>query len=255
MVDGNTMTFAETQGAGIETQYLDNNTLDIVPLLDRQGVILNIEIRAYAITGDSVNSLSFVPYFDGTSGQTYLLNTSDSTAGFTSWVDITNDSNAPNFWTWYDTTSIDVLITANVNDSTTEVAVSIVQIQVRYVYGSSSSSSSSLSSSSVSSSSSGALYRCPVEDDCVDAWDLSFWYGCNESPNIVTNMCEVDIGDCVEFNQGSERIWGIVIDERSCSFIVRVISDLVHQHPFKKYDRVELELKNIYNVDSSCSNF
>jgi hypothetical protein len=68
-------------------------------------------------------------------------------------------------------------------------------------------------------------------------------------------MCEVDIGDCVEFNQGGERLWGIVVDEDSCSFIVRLLTDAVHPHPIEKYARVRLELKHIYNVDKDCSKF
>jgi hypothetical protein len=115
---------------------------------------------------------------------------------------------------------------------------------------SSSISSASISSSSESSSSSAAIYSC---SDCVDAWELEKYYSCNEAPNVVTDMSQVEIGDCVEFNQGRERIWGIIIDELSCSIVVRVLSDLALDHPFEKYDRVKLELKHIYNVDSTCS--
>ena len=284
MADGNLMTYAQTQGGGIETQYLNNNTIDIGPFLSLQAEIQIVETRAYAIIGSPTNTLSLTPYFDGTdAGQSYVT---DATTGFTSWANITNDPNAPNPWSWYDATSIDMLVTADVGDATSKVSVSIVQVRVTYAYGASSSSqssssyssssssssslssssssssesSSSNSSSSLSSSSSGAIYSCEDNEDCGDAWYWDAHYGCDNSPNIVTNMCEVDIGDCVEFNHGNnltggERIWGIVIDQRSCSFIVRVITDLKFVHPFEKYDRVEIELKHIYNVDKDCSNF
>jgi hypothetical protein len=128
---------------------------------------------------------------------------------------------------------------------------------------SSSSSSSSLSSSSSfsshssssysnSSSTSTILYEC---DDCIDAWELSKWYSCNNAAHPVHLLSEVEIGDCVEFNQGGERMWGMVMDMYNCNkIIVVVLTDLQLSHPFSQWDRVIIEIKHIYNLDKECQN-
>ena len=95
-------------------------------------------------------------------------------------------------------------------------------------------------------------YKC---DDCTDAWELSRNYSCFESPNPVIDLdMEVDIGDCVEANQGGERFWVRVVEVCVCYIIGVVISDLVFNHPFNKGERIRLEIYHIYNVDKGCSN-
>lgn len=90
--------------------------------------------------------------------------------------------------------------------------------------------------------------------DCVDAWDLSRMYGCNESPNPVLNLTmEVDVGDCVEVNQGDERFWIQVTDVCNCFIIGIVVSDLHFNHPFTTGDKIKITTQQIYNVDKECS--
>lgn len=95
-------------------------------------------------------------------------------------------------------------------------------------------------------------YKC---DDCVDAWKLSFSYGCYESPNPIQSIHDAEVGDCIEFNQGGERMWGVIIEVCSCGYIVEVLSDLALTHPFSKGDKVRIELIHVYNVDKFCENF
>lgn len=92
-------------------------------------------------------------------------------------------------------------------------------------------------------------YKC---DDCVDAWELSRLYGCNESPNPVSNLSDVEVGDCVEVNQGKERFWIKVTDVCVCYIVGIVVSDLHFSHPFSKGDSLRVEIYNIYNVDKGC---
>ena len=92
-------------------------------------------------------------------------------------------------------------------------------------------------------------------EDCVDAWALSFSYGCNESPNPIQSIHDAEVGYCVEFNQGGERIWGRVVEVCSCGYIVEVLTDLQFSHPFSKGDNVRIELIHVYNVDQYCQNF
>jgi len=95
-------------------------------------------------------------------------------------------------------------------------------------------------------------YKC---NDCVDAWALSREYSCNESPNPIQKLSDVEVGYCIEFNQGYERIWGRVIEVCSCGYIVEILSNLKLLHPFSKGDRVRIEIVHVYNVDAFCLNF
>lgn len=95
-------------------------------------------------------------------------------------------------------------------------------------------------------------YKC---DDCVNAWDLSREYGCNESPSPVTDLeREVEVGDCVEVNQNGERFWIQVVDVCVCFIIGIVIGPLVFPHPFAIGDKIRVEIYQIYNVDKGCTN-
>lgn len=92
------------------------------------------------------------------------------------------------------------------------------------------------------------LYNCT---DCVDAWELSRTYTCNESPKPISNLYDVDVGDLVEINQNGERFWVKILEICSCHYIVEVVSDLVFQHPFSKGDKIRIEIYHIYNVKRS----
>jgi len=95
-------------------------------------------------------------------------------------------------------------------------------------------------------------YKC---DDCVNAWELSKLYGCNESPKPVTDLeREVEVGDCIEVNQGNERFWIQVTDVCVCFVIGIVIGPLVFPHPFGIGDKIRVEIYQIYNVDKGCKN-
>ena len=87
-------------------------------------------------------------------------------------------------------------------------------------------------------------YNC---SDCVNAWELERLYSCYEAAHPLTTLKDVKEGDLVEFNQGNERIWGIVVENCYCDLIVIVISELVFEHPFETGDRVLLNIINIYN--------
>lgn len=89
--------------------------------------------------------------------------------------------------------------------------------------------------------------------DCTDAWGLSRLYGCKESPSPVYDLeFEVDVGDCVEANQGGERFWIRVTDTCNCYLVGIIVSDLVFDHPFKKGDCIKITTQQIYNVNKSC---
>ena len=84
-------------------------------------------------------------------------------------------------------------------------------------------------------------------ETCVDAWELERLYSCYESPTPIESFKDVEIGDCLEFNHGGERIWGRVVEKCGCDVIVEVISDLALSHPFSKGDRILINITNVYN--------
>jgi hypothetical protein len=89
---------------------------------------------------------------------------------------------------------------------------------------------------------------------CTNAWELSTLYGCNESPNPVTDLeREVNVGDCVEVNEGGERFWIQVTDVCVCFLIGVVLGPLRFSHGFSVGSRIRVEIYHIYNVDRGCS--
>lgn len=95
-------------------------------------------------------------------------------------------------------------------------------------------------------------YKC---DDCINAWELSREYSCNESPNPVIDLeLEVSVGDCIEANQGGERFWLQVTDVCVCFVIGTILGPLVFPHPFNIGDKMRIEIYQIYNVDKTCEN-
>lgn len=86
----------------------------------------------------------------------------------------------------------------------------------------------------------------------VNAWELSRYYSCNESPKPVLDCDEIHIGYFIEVNSGGERFWLKVIEicrclYKGCFFIGKIIDDLVLSHNFSKGDLLKIEIWEIYN--------
>jgi len=93
-------------------------------------------------------------------------------------------------------------------------------------------------------------------DDWVDAWDLSKFYSCNESPNIVVDFNAIDCDNETteaEVNRNGERFWTRIIDCPRCEIILAIVIDDVLKQPFSKGDTIQYELRNIYNIRSTGS--
>ena len=95
-------------------------------------------------------------------------------------------------------------------------------------------------------------YDYDYRDGCVDAWDLEKYYSCNESPTPVTDCSLLQIGDSVEFNIETERMWGEITEIcEDCSLcfdlVVEITSDLIPDHPFSKGDLLLISMQCIYN--------
>lgn len=103
-IDGLLTTYAYTVDSGC-TQSLQGNTCPGTDL----GTISKVELRVYGY-GDGGDRIDLHPFFGGidggTQGDEYQL-TMPSSADWSSYADITNDSNAPSPWTWADIEDLD----------------------------------------------------------------------------------------------------------------------------------------------------
>lgn len=132
MVDGDTGTFASTTTR--LTDYQDNtgNTCPGTNL----GTITKVELRAYGYyqTSGGVN-LRLIPRFGGSSnGDNHDLALGTS-AAWTSWTDITTDTNAPGSWAWSDVDNLDVRVAGSWGTGSRTVYCAKVEIQVTYTPG------------------------------------------------------------------------------------------------------------------------
>lgn len=126
MVDGSTSTYASTSSNG-DTQLLTSNTCDGSDL----GTITKVEIRVYGYkSGGLTGTIRLTPVFSGGNGNDHDY-TATTTATWSSWYDITADTNAPTTWTWTDVDNLDCRVTGIVAVGRTMYAAK-VEIQVTY---------------------------------------------------------------------------------------------------------------------------
>ncbi len=95
-VDNNTGTYATNTGFGMQTLILDTPSA-----ASELGTISKVEIRAYCSLGDLgvPVKLRLTPRFIGGDGDYEVI---AQNLGWTSWYDITEDTNAPGSWAWSD---------------------------------------------------------------------------------------------------------------------------------------------------------
>ena len=156
MVDNSTASGANSIAIPGEIELLTGNTCDGTDL----GTITKVELRVYGIYKDAGTKHDVIlrPIFGGGDGNDHPW-TCPVSAAWSSYIDITSDTNAPGAWTWSNVDALDCDVEADTADSAT-IWIAKIEIRVTYQLGSSLSSSSfssSSSSKSSSSSSSGSL--------------------------------------------------------------------------------------------------
>ncbi len=134
MVDGSTGTAAVSQGFNEPNlaQLCNTNTSS-----DQGGAITKVEIRAYGGRGGTPTSWDLIPVFGATSsGDAHDLKAStSSSADWSDYFDITNDTNAPGTWLWANVASLDCSIewVRNAGDGPGD-NVNCGQIDIRVTY-------------------------------------------------------------------------------------------------------------------------
>jgi hypothetical protein len=127
MTDGDESTVAISV-ANNDTQLLLSHTITNIT----SGKISKVEIRAKVRSQFLVDTPYYTlqPIFTDGNGDNHSWNISDTALTWTDWYDITNDTNAPTFWTWNDVKELNANM-ISVNGSTRCWCMcSIVQIRV-----------------------------------------------------------------------------------------------------------------------------
>ncbi|MCK4634447.1 MAG: right-handed parallel beta-helix repeat-containing protein [Candidatus Aenigmarchaeota archaeon] len=129
LVDGSTSTYA--QGNETDSIRLDGNTHDSSYEQGYYGPrnVTDVYLRAYVEHSNSSKNVTLTPRFANSSlGDVHLLSYVSS-AGYTNWVEITDDTNAPSPWTWSELENLDCYVNVSAGPGF-DAQVSIVQIMV-----------------------------------------------------------------------------------------------------------------------------
>lgn len=129
MVDGDTGNSSSTNDDA-DVELLLTNTCDGTNL----GTISVVEVRCYCqISGGGPSRIDLVPVFGGSDdGDTHIIAPGFSGA-WSSYVDITDDTNAPEDWDWDDVKDLDIDMGVEINASA--VLCSRVEVRVTYTPG------------------------------------------------------------------------------------------------------------------------
>jgi len=129
MVDGSTSSYASTRETE-EEEFCDDNSFDMGGEAP-SGTISKVEIRAYGYYGEIGGAINLRPSFSEKSGDYHFYNL-PSNGAWSSWYDITDDTNAPSSWSWIDVGNLDCsVIVAEIAEGDT-LYCSKVEIRVTY---------------------------------------------------------------------------------------------------------------------------
>jgi len=126
MVDGILANYTSTSSDG-DIERITTNTCLGTDL----GTISKVEIRCYGY-GDGDDRIDIKPIFGGTSPGDSHQTTPASSPGWGTYVDITNDNNAPSPWTWSDVQALYAYITKENVSKGNIMYCAKVEIRVTY---------------------------------------------------------------------------------------------------------------------------
>jgi hypothetical protein len=126
MCDGNEYTFAST------TDRCDFQYLTTGMSFEDEGEISKVELRVKANWSGAEADIVIQPVFGGSAnGDLHPFDCTNS-ASWSSWFNITNDTNAHSFWTWNDIEDLCCNITVGDHSSGFTLYCSMVQVRVTY---------------------------------------------------------------------------------------------------------------------------
>ncbi|MCK4881934.1 MAG: discoidin domain-containing protein, partial [Candidatus Omnitrophica bacterium] len=127
MADGSIATYAVTE-TDADVELLNGNNCSGVNF----GAITKVEIRAYGYTEIIGHDIILRPVFSGGDGTNHTLSIGTS-ATWSSWIDITTDTNAPGTWAWTDVQNLDCDVESDLV-APFDVFCSKVEIRVTHAF-------------------------------------------------------------------------------------------------------------------------
>ncbi len=123
-----TWAFESNQASGVlaldENSYSSGGT----------GTITKVELRAYVKYEKVLGGRGYLrPVFSGGDGDNHIFSLFSSTGAWTSYFDITSDTNAPSTWTWSLINSLDCDLEANINTGAKQ-NIFVAKIDIRVTY-------------------------------------------------------------------------------------------------------------------------
>ena len=100
--DGDVETFTGWESNDNQIQYFDENTCDGTDL----GTITKVEIRVFGKISGGANTFHLRPVFPGGDGDEHNLGSISFSGDWSSYVDVTNDTNHPT-WSWANVVLLD----------------------------------------------------------------------------------------------------------------------------------------------------
>lgn len=181
MTNGIVTEVAETD-VNTDTQLCDENNC---PGTD-YGTITKVELRAYGDKGHASNNLQLRPVFTGGDGDIHNTSVPVSENGWSNWIDITNDTNHPD-WTWADVVNLDCDVIADQSGGSGTFHCG--QVEIKITYTSASSFSSSLSVSITKSSLSSESSRSSRSSTSVTKSSFSSWSSFSSESSYSSSSC------------------------------------------------------------------
>ena len=127
MVDNDLLFSAQSPDANVpDIQLLTGNTCDGTDL----GTISKVELRIYGYTSEANGTILLRPIFSGGDGSNHDVGIIN--VAWSSYIDITSDTNAPATWSWTNIQNLDCDVESD-SAGTVYVEANKVEIKVTYV--------------------------------------------------------------------------------------------------------------------------
>ncbi len=128
MTDGNTGTFASTTDSN-DVQWLNSNTCDGT----ETGTITKVEIRVFGYWSGADRDIILQPVFGGSlDGDEHSFDAPKDEGVWSSWFNITDDTNSHSYWTWRHVEDLDCKVKVGAGSIGFTLYASKVEIKVTY---------------------------------------------------------------------------------------------------------------------------
>lgn len=131
MVDGSLLTFASTRTGG-DVELCDDSSYEPT---HPDYTIIKVELRAWGkYAGGQQGVIILRPVFRLGDGDNHSFYPPENNSGWSEWFDITNDTNAPDPWTWLDIANLDCKVIADIDPAGLVCTLYCGKVEIRVTY-------------------------------------------------------------------------------------------------------------------------